>query len=187
VDPADTLRKRLGYLTDIICRRPPVRPKLSLYLGSDFTGKLEKGSLLQSPTHFIHPDRFEYLARMVNYNDPIVLSRDFCTHTFPRTLEHIEPVCLSVAMVKFWHVIDGLYMYGHFSARAPRFHVTPPSISSWEFITTLDYEWSFIRGRHPYRWTILVCTNEYFWVSLSTNFVWHSSTPLRASPHFWPS
>ncbi|KAH9954845.1 hypothetical protein BC827DRAFT_921301 [Russula dissimulans] len=55
---------------------------------------------------------------MVNYNDPIVLSRDF------------------VAMVKLWHVIDGLYI--------------------WEFVTTLDYEWSFIRRRRPYRWTILL-------------------------------
>jgi hypothetical protein len=27
---------------------------------------------------------------------------------------------------------------------------------SWEFITTLDYEWSVIRGRRPYRWSIWV-------------------------------
>ena len=30
------------------------------------------------------------------------------------------------------------------------------SISSWEFFTTLDYEWSIIRGHRPYRWTIWV-------------------------------
>jgi hypothetical protein len=35
---------------------------------------------------------------------------------------------------------------------------TLPSISSWEFVTTLGYEWSVIRGRRPYRWTIVVCT-----------------------------
>jgi hypothetical protein len=29
-----------------------------------------------------------------------------------------------------------------------------PSASSWEFVTTLDYEWSVIRRRRPYRWTI---------------------------------
>jgi hypothetical protein len=28
--------------------------------------------------------------------------------------------------------------------------------SSWEFATTLDYEWGVIRGRRPYRWTIVV-------------------------------
>ncbi|KAH9957072.1 hypothetical protein BGW80DRAFT_1384566 [Lactifluus volemus] len=25
---------------------------------------------------------------------------------------------------------------------------------SWESFTTLDFEWSIIRGRRPYRWTI---------------------------------
>jgi hypothetical protein len=27
---------------------------------------------------------------------------------------------------------------------------------SWEFVTNLDYEWSFIRGRQPYRWAMWV-------------------------------
>ena len=27
---------------------------------------------------------------------------------------------------------------------------------SWEFLITLDYEWSVIRGHRPYRWTIWV-------------------------------
>ena len=27
---------------------------------------------------------------------------------------------------------------------------------SWEFFTTLDFEWSVIRGNRPYRWTIWV-------------------------------
>lgn len=30
---------------------------------------------------------------------------------------------------------------------------------SWEFLTTLGYEWDVIRGRLPYRWTIWVRTN----------------------------
>jgi len=38
------------------------------------------------------------------------------------------------ALVKFWHALDGLYI--------------------WEFVTTLDYEWSIIQKRRPYRWTI---------------------------------
>ena len=29
-------------------------------------------------------------------------------------------------------------------------------LSSWEFVTTLDYEWRVIRGRLPYRWSIWV-------------------------------
>ena len=38
----------------------------------------------------------------------------------------------------------------------------PSLISSWEFVTTLDYEWSVIRGHRPYRWTI--------WVRISALF-----------------
>jgi len=42
------------------------------------------------------------------------------------------------ALVKLCHAIDSLYL--------------------WEFFTSLDYEWSVIRGRRPYRWTIwLIC------------------------------
>ena len=34
--------------------------------------------------------------------------------------------------------------------------------TSWEFFTTLDYEWNVVRGRRPYRWTIWVCIDEFF-------------------------
>ena len=39
---------------------------------------------------------------------------------------------------------------------------TQLSLSSWEFFTTLDYEWGVIRGRLPYRWTIWVSNNPCF-------------------------
>jgi len=42
----------------------------------------------------------------------------------------------ALVLVKLWHTFCGLYI--------------------WEFITTLGYEWSVIRGRRPYRWTIWV-------------------------------
>ncbi|KAI0270473.1 hypothetical protein BC834DRAFT_516165 [Gloeopeniophorella convolvens] len=42
----------------------------------------------------------------------------------------------TLATIKFWHVVDGFFI--------------------WEFIITLNYEWSIIRGRRPYRWTIWV-------------------------------
>jgi len=48
-----------------------------------------------------------------------------------------DPVVISQdlwAVVKLWHTLDGLYI--------------------WEVVTTLDYEWSVIRGGRPYRWTI---------------------------------
>lgn len=33
---------------------------------------------------------------------------------------------------------------------------------SWEFFTTLDYEWRVIRGHRPYRWTIWVRAGQHF-------------------------
>ncbi|KAH9954846.1 hypothetical protein BC827DRAFT_921565 [Russula dissimulans] len=39
-------------------------------------------------------------------------------------------------VTRLWHAIAGLYI--------------------WEFFTTLDYEWSVIRGNRPYLWTIWV-------------------------------
>jgi len=50
-----------------------------------------------------------------------------------------EPIVLERdywALTKLWHAVDALYM--------------------WEFFSTLDYEWSVIRGRRPYRWTIWI-------------------------------
>ncbi|KAH9977430.1 hypothetical protein BJV74DRAFT_154989 [Russula compacta] len=37
---------------------------------------------------------------------------------------------------KFWNAVDGLFI--------------------WEFLITLGYEWSVIRGHRPYRWTIWI-------------------------------
>ena len=34
--------------------------------------------------------------------------------------------------------------------------IQPFFLSSWEFVTTLDYEWRVVRGRLPYRWSIWV-------------------------------
>jgi len=48
-----------------------------------------------------------------------------------------NPIVISrefLTVVKLWHVLDGLYI--------------------WEYLTTLDYEWSVIRGDRPYRRTI---------------------------------
>jgi len=42
-----------------------------------------------------------------------------------------------------------------------------PSLS-WEFVTTLDYEWSIIRKRRPYQWTIWVSSNVYLGLCHST-------------------
>ncbi|KAN0141803.1 hypothetical protein V8E53_000265 [Lactarius tabidus] len=55
---------------------------------------------------------------MVNFQSPTVLEEDF------------------LAVVKFWHVVDGIFI--------------------WEFFVGLQYELSVIRGRRPYMWTIWI-------------------------------
>ncbi|KAH9974546.1 hypothetical protein BGW80DRAFT_1559588 [Lactifluus volemus] len=42
----------------------------------------------------------------------------------------------AVVLVKLWHTFYGIFF--------------------WEFVTTLDFEWSVIRGHRPYRWTIWI-------------------------------
>ncbi|KAI0287036.1 hypothetical protein BC826DRAFT_1120066 [Russula brevipes] len=66
---------------------------------------------------------------MVNFHDPAVVVNDL-----PRATHKIFR--LTVAYVKLMHTLIGLYI--------------------WEFITTLDYEWSIFWGRRPYRWTIWI-------------------------------
>ncbi|KAF8501081.1 hypothetical protein F5888DRAFT_1333173 [Russula emetica] len=39
-------------------------------------------------------------------------------------------------LLKFWLIMDGIYL--------------------WEFVTTMNYEWSLIRGHRSYRWTIWI-------------------------------
>jgi hypothetical protein len=61
-------------------------------------------------------------------------------------------------LTKLYHVVGGLYMWVGlvatlFDSKLRGSTSTP----SWEFFTTLDYEWSVIRGRRPYWWTIWVC------------------------------
>ena len=46
--------------------------------------------------------------------------------------------------------------------RFPTCYATQPSSSSWEYFTTLDYEWRVIRGHLPYRWTIWVRNDGQF-------------------------
>ena len=46
--------------------------------------------------------------------------------------------------------------------RFPTCYATQPSLSSWEYLTTLDYEWRVIRGHLPYWWMIWVHNDGHF-------------------------
>ncbi|KAI0294352.1 hypothetical protein BC826DRAFT_341067 [Russula brevipes] len=54
----------------------------------------------------------------------------------PRDLNPLIAQQNILALVRFWHAVDGLYI--------------------WEFLTTLDYEFAVIRGHRPYRWSIWI-------------------------------
>ena len=56
----------------------------------------------------------------------------------------------------FWLIAIGIYMWVCFAASILLSLISAPS---WEYITTLEYEFNVIRGRMTYRWTIWVCNN----------------------------
>jgi hypothetical protein len=65
---------------------------------------------------------------------------------------------LAGAVVKLCHALGSLYL--SVPVLLPSRESNLPS--SWEFFTTLDYEWSVFRGHRPYRWTIWVCNHIRF-------------------------
>ena len=71
--------------------------------------------------------------------------------------------------------------------------ITIPLASSWEFVTTLNYEWSTIRGRRPYRWTIWVRYDAHFLSgfvirprNLASSTLFRRSILSRAHLLLWP-
>ena len=51
--------------------------------------------------------------------------------------------------------------------------------SSWEYVTTLDFELDMIRGRRPYRWTIWVCRDRRFYACRYLSFEIRTDLPIR--------
>jgi hypothetical protein len=103
--------------------------------------------------------------RMVDLQDPLLFARDYCTYasqarSVPWKVH--SPSRVTAVLVKFYHVVGGLYMCVYPVALQTGSLITccvyrSTPRPSWEFITTLDYEWSVIQGRRRYRWTIWVC------------------------------
>lgn len=92
----------------------------------------------------------------------------------------------SGALMKLWHVVDGLYLLVISTAAHSRSRDIVPF--RWEFVATFDYEWSVIQGHRPYRRTIWVCNEElllalarHLW-SLELIYLVGRFTPLRVSP-----
>ena len=101
---------------------------------------------------------------MVDFHNPVTMAREFGAYALSsgssRGFTFVifnSGDCKSLAH-------RGWYIYVSFPAvpLLPGLYLTiqlrPPAASSWEFFTTLEYEWDVIRGHRPYRWTIGVCT-----------------------------
>jgi hypothetical protein len=100
---------------------------------------------------------------MVNFSDPGVIAQDLRTYAFPvKQMTVLVKRVLRPSFDSGGH--EALARLGrplYVSMRIPTLTAYPimrnrPSASRWEFVTTLDYEWSIIRRRRPYRWTIVV-------------------------------
>src|SRR5579863_6078357 len=103
---------------------------------------------------------------MTNFHNPAKVEHDFCAYPSPSGSQNMKPSdliwFLIVTLVKFWHMLFGLYMWvcpvtQVFTCCVDQ---TPIFTCSWEFVTTLDYEWGVFRGHRQYLWTIWVCSSE---------------------------
>ena len=103
---------------------------------------------------------------MVNYHDPDVVQQDDCAHAF--TAKYMGS---RSQLTSFDSGSDeNLACYGRtllvclppWALNSHNiFNNNPVLITSWEFVTTLDYEWSVIRRHRPFRWTIWVRINAF--------------------------
>jgi hypothetical protein len=101
---------------------------------------------------------------MVNHRDPDVVAQDSCAYAF--AAKHANP---ESQLTSFYRDnVEDLACRGRSLLVCVSHNVSQINnnlcfISSWEFFTTLDYEWSVIRGRRRnHGWTIWVCTDARF-------------------------
>jgi hypothetical protein len=102
---------------------------------------------------------------MVNYHDPDVVQQDDCAYAFAAKYigSRIQLTSFDSGGVENM-ACHGRTLLVCLPRRALDSHNisnnnNPVFISSWEFVTTLDYEWSVIRRHRPFGWTIWVRIN----------------------------
>lgn len=103
-------------------------------------------------------------SRMVNFNSDAAVERDFSAFAFASGSDSVNLGRPNELLSQTWGSSTFGISHMGFSCGCVLLRPSPPliSASSWEYITTLDYEWDFIRGRRPYRWTIWVCNDALF-------------------------
>ncbi len=107
---------------------------------------------------------------MVNFHDPAVELWDFGAYAFAAKYMDLRSQLTSFDTGS--GSVETLACYGwtvfvSLPRRALDFHNmsndnNPVLICSWEFVTTLDFEWSVIRRHRPFGWSIWVRINALF-------------------------
>ena len=148
-----------------------------------------------TPTPYIRP--LAVLAtKMTNFSDFNVLLEDSGAYASAFgaglwTLDRLTEILSTAALQSFWHIANGIYMYVCFAASTSRSHSSIRS-SSWEYVTTLDFELDIIRGRRSYCWTIWVCSDtrrfacRHHRLRFGLTCLLDRSTPSRAPLFFSP-
>ena len=102
---------------------------------------------------------------MVNYRDPNVVQQDNCAYAFTekymglrRQLTSVNSGSVEILACHCWTLLVCLPSWP-LDSHDISDNNNMVLISSWEFVTTLDYEWSAIRRHRPFRWTIWVRIN----------------------------
>ena len=94
---------------------------------------------------------------MVNYQNPDVILQDFCAYAFAAKykgsgsqLTSFDSDNVETLACSGWTLLVCLPLQALDSHNISN-NNNPVLFSSWEFVTTLDYEWSVIRRHRPYR------------------------------------
>jgi hypothetical protein len=126
---------------------------------------------------------------MVNYNDPSVQLLDACAYGFAVNLgclgSQLTPFDSGSSKILACHRRSLFVRLLHRWASAPIRYLIITNrcfIFSWDYVTTLDYEWSVIQRRRPYRWTIWVRTSDVLSVGFTEH--WTDLSPLVDLLHY---
>jgi hypothetical protein len=94
---------------------------------------------------------YETSRNMVNFHDPKVIQRD--ARKFILFLELQCTDELEVAVNNFSHVLIGIFLY---VTECPPGLPNQPSLSRWEYITNVTFEWNYIASKKKIKWPLLV-------------------------------
>src|SRR6266566_7530518 len=126
---------------------------------------------------------------MVNYHDPDVVQQDMCAYAFAAKYMGSGSQLTSFGRGSVENrACCGWTLLVCLPRRALDSHNISNNnnlvlMSSWEFVTTLDYEWSVIRRHRPYRWSIWVRSDALFVLSCIARR-WTNLSPLADLLHY---